>query len=64
MLYLRMLFYAIFAGLAGAAIGDFDSFSGVYSISIEQVVDVVGPMVGFVVTFIFSRVAKVRGGAT
>lgn len=64
MLYIRMALYALFAGLAGAAIGDFEAATGTYTITVDQLLEIIGPIVGFIATFIASRVAKKRGGAT
>ena len=63
-LYIRMVLYFLFAGLAGFGIGQYDAQAEIYSISVDQTVALIAPILGFVGTFISSRIAKGRGGAT
>lgn len=65
MLTLRMILYFFFAALSGTGIGvEFDSVSGLVSVHIDTILNVVAGSGGFTLTFIASRFAKARGGAT
>ncbi len=64
MLYIRMILYAVFAALAGMQIGSFDAAGGTFTVSADQLAGIIAPLVGYVVTFLASRYAKIRGGAT
>lgn len=64
MLLVRMVLYALSAGLAGYGIGTYDATSGVYSVSLDQLSEIVAGALGFLGTFAASRIAKARGGAT
>lgn len=63
-LYIRMVLYAIFAGLAGAEIGAFEASSGTYTVSVDELAYLIVPIVGYAATFAASRIAKARGGKT
>lgn len=64
MLFVRMVLYAISAGLAGYGIGAHDAVAGVYSINLDQLSQIVAGAAGFLGTFWVSRIAKRRGGKT
>lgn len=64
MLLVRMVLYALSAGLAGYGIGTYDAGAGVYSVSLDQLSEVITGAGAFVATFAASRIAKRRGGAT
>ena len=64
MLYIRMALYAAFAGLAGMGYGEMSADGAHFSVSIDMLAEVIGGTIGFVGTFIASRIAKARGGAT
>lgn len=60
---IRMALYAVFAGLAGYSIGEF-SDAGVYSISVDQLLELALYAIGYAATFLMSRYAKMRGRRT
>ena len=62
-LVIRMILYAVFAGLAGAGIGTLDA-TGDYTVNIDDLVTIVIGAVGYLGTFAASRFYKSRGGAT
>ena len=64
MLYIRMGLYAAFAGLAGMGYGEMSADGGSFTVSISQTAEIVGGALGFGGTFVASRIAKARGGAT
>ncbi len=64
MLYIRMGLYAIFAGLAGMGYGELSADGARFTVSIDTMAELVGGSAGFVGTFVVSRIAKSRGGAT
>lgn len=64
MLLVRMVLYALSAGLAGYGIGTYDAGAGVYSVSLDQLSEVIAGAGAFIATFVASRIAKRRGGAT
>lgn len=64
MLLVRMVLYALSAGLAGYGIGTYDAGAGVYSVSLDQLSEIVAGALGFLGTFWVSRIAKRRGGKT
>ena len=63
-LVIRMILYFLFPLIAGQGIGVFDPKSGTLTIQIDSVVPILAGAVGFVVTFVVGRWAKVRGGFT
>ena len=63
-LYIRMALYALFAGLAGMGVGELSADGAHFSVSLDMLAEVIGGTIGFVGTFIASRIAKARGGAT
>ena len=64
MLILRMIIYALTAGLAGYGFGTYDAQSHVYTVQVDQLAEIFGGAAGFVGTYIVSRIAKRRGGKT
>lgn len=62
-LAIRMILYAVFAGLAGVGLGDLDA-EGVYSVRVEDLAEIIIGAIGFLGTFWASRVAKRNGGVT
>ena len=63
-LFIRMVLYLAFAGLAGAGIGSFENATGDYSVNADDLVTVIVGLAGYAGTFIASRFAKARGGKT
>lgn len=66
MLTVRMILYALFAGLASQGIGVFDPAAETLTLTlqVESVAAVVTGALGFVGTFVSSRIAKAWGGVT
>lgn len=64
MLYVRMILYAVFGVLAGMSLGTFDADTGSYTITVDRLTEPLAAAAGYVLTFISSRLAKARGGAT
>lgn len=64
MLYVRMIFYALCAGLAGYGVATFDPAAGTVTIQIDELAKIIVGVVGYIGTFVASRVAKKNGGAT
>jgi hypothetical protein len=63
-LVIRMILYFLFPLIAGQGIGVFDPESGTLTVQIDSVVPILAGAVGFVVTFVVGRWAKLRGGFT
>ena len=63
-LLIRMGLYLIFGALAGAGIGSFETDSGSYSVNADDLATVLLGLAGYAATFVWSRIAKARGGAT
>jgi len=57
-----MLLYFAFTTLANQGFVLFDQAAGVVSFKIEDVVMIATGLAGFVATFLWSRVAKAKGG--
>lgn len=65
MLYIRMVLYAIFAGIAGQELGlDFNQTTGMISFHVDDAAKIVTGVLGYVLTFVASRYASARGGKT
>lgn len=64
MLYVRMVLYALSAGLAGYGVATFDPTAGTLTIQLDELAKIVTGIVGFIGTFAASRIAKKNGGAT
>lgn len=64
MLIVRMMLYALSAGLAGYGIGTYDTAAGTLTLQLDQLAEVIAGAAAFVGTFWVSRIAKRRGGAT
>jgi hypothetical protein len=62
-LFIRMVLYAAFAGLAGIGVGSLDA-SGDFTVNVDDIATLLVGVVGYLVTFASSRWAKARGGAT
>lgn len=62
-LIIRMMLYAIFAGLAGAGIGSLEP-SGDFTVNVDDVATIAVSVAGYIGTFWASRWAKARGGVT
>ena len=63
-LYLRMALYLIFGVLAGQGLVVFDAEVGTVTFRIEDALTAGTAIVGFVGTFITSRIAAAKGGKT
>lgn len=63
-LFVRMSLYLVFGGLAGMEFGTFNDATGDYTVNVEDVKGVLMSLFGFVGTFVWSRIAKARGGTT
>jgi hypothetical protein len=59
-----MALYALFSALASVGLIDFDHATGDVAFNIYNWELVATGIVGYVATFVTSRVAKARGGAT
>lgn len=63
-LFIRMALYAAFSGLSGYGIGTLDPATNDFTVNIDQIAQILGGALGFVSTFVASRIAKRNGGAT
>ena len=63
-LYIRMALYLVFGVLAGQGLIVFDQSAGTVTFRVEDLALLASGGVGFVATFIASRVAAMRGGKT
>jgi hypothetical protein len=63
-LYLRMVLYLVSGVIAGQGLAIFDAEAGTITFRIDDLVTVAGGAATFVATFLSSRVAKAKGGAT
>lgn len=63
-LTIRMVLYAFFAMLAGQGFEFYDPETGVITIHIDDLATLIMGGIGYLGTFAWSRVAKVRGGLT
>ena len=63
-LAIRMILYFVFGSLAGQGWLEFDQVTGIVTIDVNHI----GPLLvgagGTVATFIWSRIAKAKGGKT
>lgn len=64
LLYLRMLIYVLAVPVAAYLGGTYDAATAQLCINLDTAIDMIGGFVVVVVTFLSSRVAKARGGAT
>ncbi|MGB1214775.1 MAG: hypothetical protein ACPG4X_15525 [Pikeienuella sp.] len=64
MLAIRMLLYAVFAAMANEGLLLFDADAGTVTLKIEDIMLFGAGVVGYIGTFVTSRYAKARGGAT
>ena len=64
MLYIRMVLYLIFGVMAGQGLVVFDAVEGTVTFKVEDALIAGTAIVGFVGTFITSRVAAAKGGKT
>ena len=64
LLFVRMGLYYMFAALSGAGFLQWDSLTGTATIYVDDLAPAVIGLLGFVGTFVWSRVAKARGGKT
>jgi hypothetical protein len=55
-----MVLYAIFAGMAGLGLVDFDPSSGIVSFSVNSLEFAISGILGYIATFVASRFAKVK----
>ena len=62
--FVRMALYFAFAGLAGFGFGELDPAGSHFTVSLDQVAEIIVGVIGFIGTYIASRVAKARGGKT
>ena len=63
-LYVRMALYFVFAWLAGFGFGELDQAGSYFTVSLDQVAEIIVGVIGFIGTYLASRVAKARGGKT
>ena len=63
-LYIRMALYLVFGVLAGQGLVIFDADAGTVTFKVDDLMILGTAMAGFVGTFITSRFAKAKGGAT
>lgn len=63
-LAIRMVLYAIFAGLASVGVVDFNPNTGDVSFTLQSLEALLLGITGYVATFGASRIAKARGGST
>jgi hypothetical protein len=63
-LFVRMALYFVFAGLAGFGFGELDTTGSYFTVSLDQAAEIIVGVIGFIGTYIASRVAKARGGKT
>lgn len=64
MLLIRMVLYAIGAGLAGYGLGTYNGETGDLTINLFALEEVIYGVAIFAGTFLTSRIAKARGGQT
>jgi len=64
MLFIRMVLYALSAGLAGYGVGTYDATAGTLTLHLDQLAEIIAGAGAFLATFAASRIAKARGGAT
>ena len=64
MLYIRMFLYFLSAALAGQGVAVFDAEAGTLTFQIDSLAQLLTGVTTFAGTFVTSRVAKARGGAT
>lgn len=64
MLAIRMLLYAVFAAMANEGLVLFDADAGTVTFKIDDLMLFGSGVVGYIGTFVTSRYAKARGGAT
>ena len=63
-LYIRMALYLLGGVLAGQGIAVFDAEAGTITFKIESLATMGAGLAAFAATFLTSRIAKARGGAT
>lgn len=63
-LLVRMVFYYVFAALSGAGWLHFDPIEGVATIRLDELGPALVGGAGFAATYVWSRIAKRRGGKT
>ena len=63
-LYFRMALYLLGGVLAGQGIAVFDAEAGTITFKIESLTTMGAGLTAFAATFLTSRIAKARGGAT
>jgi len=63
-LAIRMALYLVFGILAGQGLVIFDADAGTVTFKVDDLMILGTAMAGFVGTFITSRLAKAKGGAT
>ena len=63
-LFFRMALYLVFAGLAGAGVGSFEQATGDFTVNADDLALTLLGLAGYAGTFVWSRIAKRRGGLT
>jgi uncharacterized membrane protein len=63
-LYVRMILYFVFSAFSGTGIAIYDSAAGTITFQIDDLARLITGIVGFVATFVASRIASARGGKT
>lgn len=64
MLAVRMLLYFVFSNLAGRGFIIFDQAADSVTFQVTDLAVFIAGIVGFAATFLWSRIAKARGGKT
>ena len=63
-LFIRMGLYFVFGNLAALGYLHFDQVTGIVTIEVNNLAPTLIGVAGYAGTFVWSRVAKKRGGAT
>lgn len=63
-LFIRMALYFVLAGAGTVSWLDWNPTTGILSVHVEGLAVALPTYAGFVATFLFSRIAKRRGGQT
>lgn len=63
-LYVRMGLYLLFGVIAGNGLGVYDQAAGTITFNVNDLEPLITGIVGYGATFVWSRVAKAKGGKT
>ena len=61
---IRMVLYFIAAAASGAGFASFDAEAGDLTVNLDDLAVIIGGVLTYAGTFVASRVAKAKGGAT